>query len=83
MTRWLRKLQAILPYRTYDNIWKIATGQNDDYATRCLLGYPHFKEYYKLVAMDLSKQQELDADLKAIQKDNFIWNLNRAEWRQF
>ena len=53
--------------RTYDNIWKITTGQGDDYATVCLLGYPYFKEHYKLIAIDLSKQYALDADKKAMQ----------------
>ena len=52
--------------RTYDNIKKIATGQGDDYTTGCLLDYQYFEEYYKLIAIDLSKQQKLDTDLKAI-----------------
>ena len=42
--------------RTYDNIRKVATGQGDDYKTGCLLDYPYFKEYYKLIATDSSKQ---------------------------
>ena len=54
--------------RTYDNIRKIATGQDDDYTTRCLLDYLYFKKYYKLIAIDLSKQQKLYADPKAIQQ---------------
>ena len=33
--------------RTYDNIWKISTGQGDDYTTGCLLGYPNFKNVDK------------------------------------
>ena len=45
--------------RTCDNIQKIAVGQGDDYATGCLLDYPYFKEHYKLIVLDLSKQQEL------------------------
>ena len=49
--------------RTYDNIRKITTGQEDDYATGCLLDYHYFKEYYKIIAIDLSKQQALDANL--------------------
>ena len=40
---------------TYDNR-KIATGQGDDYTTGCLLDYPYFKQHYKLIAIDLSKQ---------------------------
>ena len=41
--------------KTYDNIRKIATGQGDDYATGCLLHYPYFQKYYKVIAIDLSK----------------------------
>ena len=53
--------------RTHDNIRKITTGQVNDYATGCLLDYLYFKEYYKMKSIDLSKQQALDADPKAIQ----------------
>ena len=52
--------------KTYDNIRKIATGQGDNYTTGCLLDYPYFKKYYNLIAIDLSKQQKLDVDPKAI-----------------
>ena len=45
----------------------------------CLLDYPYFEEYYKLIAIDLSKQQKLDADPKAIQQINFARNLHRAQ----
>ena len=44
-------------YKTYENIRKIATGQAGDYTTGCLLDYPYFKENYKMIAIDLSKQQ--------------------------
>ena len=60
---------------TYDNIRKIPTGQGDDYKTGCLLVY-YFNNYYKMIAIDLSKQQTLDADLKAIQQINFTANLD-------
>ena len=65
--------------KTYDNIRKIATGQGDDCTIRCLLDYPYFKKYYKLIAIDLSKQQKQDANLKVIQQINFTRNLDRAE----
>ena len=64
---------------TYENIRKIATGQGDDYTTDCLLDYIYFKDYYKMIAVDLSKQQALNADPKAIQQINFTANLNRDE----
>ena len=63
---------------TYENIRKIATGQGDDYTTGCLLDYIYFKNYYKMIVVDLSKQQALDADPKAIQQINFTANLDRA-----
>ena len=44
---------------------------------QCLLDYPYFKKYRKLIAKDLSKQQKLDADPKAIQQINFTRNLER------
>ena len=49
----------------YENIRKIAIGQEDDYATGCLLDYPYFKVSYKMIAVDLSKKQALDADPRA------------------
>ena len=64
--------------KTYDNIRKIATGYGDDYTTGCLLDYSYFKDYYKMIAIDLSKQQALDADPRAIQQINFTANLDRA-----
>ena len=65
--------------KTYENIRKIATGQGDDYATGCLLDYPYFKDHYKMIAIDLSKQQALDADPRAIQQINFMANLDQ-DW---
>ena len=64
--------------KTYKNVRKIATDQGDDYATHCLLDYSYFKDHYKMIAIDLSKQQTLDADPRAIQKINFTANLDRA-----
>ena len=63
---------------TYKNIRKIATGKGDDYTTGCLLDYHYFKENYKMIAIDLSRQNELDADPRAIQQINFTANLDRA-----
>ena len=62
----------------YENIRKIVTGQGDDYITGCLLDCIYFKNYYKMIAVDLSKQQALDADPKAIQQINFTANLDRG-----
>ena len=63
---------------TYKNVRKIAIGGGDNYTTGCLLDDTYFKKYYKMIAIDLSKQQALDADPKAIQQINFAANLDRA-----
>ena len=43
-----------------------------------MLDYSYFKENYKMIAIDLSKQQALDANPRAIQQINFTANLDRA-----
>ena len=65
--------------KTYENINKIATGLGDDYTTCCLLDYSYLKDHYKMIAIDLSKQQALDADPRAIQQINFTANLDSTE----
>ena len=64
--------------KTYENIRKITTGQGDYYTTRCLLDYSYLKNHYKMNAIDLSKQQALDADPRAIQQINFTANLDKT-----
>ena len=55
---------------------KIVTGKGDDYTTGCLLDYQYCKDNYQLIAVDLSKQKELDADPRAIQQIEFYGMLN-------
>ena len=43
-----------------------------------MLDYHYFKENYKIIAIDLSKQQALDADPRAIHQINFTSNLDRT-----
>ena len=57
---------------------KIATSAGDAYTTDRLLDYVYFKNYYKMIAIDLSKQQALDADPRAVQQINFTANLDKA-----
>ena len=61
-----------------ETLEKIATGQGDDYTTGSLLDYPYFKDTYKMIAIDLSKQQALDPDPRANQQMNFTASLDRA-----
>ena len=59
----------------YGELKKIMTGKGEDYTTGSLLDYDYFNKYYKLVAVDLSKQKELDADPRAIQHIEFKYML--------
>ena len=43
------------------------------------MDYDYFKSYHKMIAIDLSKKQALDADPKLIQQINFTRNLARKE----
>ena len=64
--------------KPYENFRKIATGQGYGYTIGCLLDFSYFKDHCKMIAIDLSKQQALDADPRAIQQINFTANLDRA-----
>ena len=64
--------------RRYDNVQKITTVQGDGYTTGCQLDYKYFPNYYKMIAIDLRKQQAFDVDPKAIQQIDFTGNLDRA-----
>ena len=61
--------------KKYDKIGKITTGKGDDYTASCLLDYQYFKNHYQLIAVDLSKQKELNADPRAIQQIEFYGKL--------
>ena len=63
---------------TYENIRKITAGPGDDYTTGCLLNYTYLKKHYKMISIDLSKQQALNADPKAIKQISFTANLDRV-----
>ena len=48
--------------KQYDEVRKVSTGQSEYYTTEYLLDYQYFKGHYRLITVDLSKQNELDAD---------------------
>ena len=54
-----------------DEVRKVSTVQGDGYTTGCLLDYAYFKDNYKLIAVDLSKEKSLDADPRANQQQYF------------
>ena len=59
----------------YRELKKVLIGKGEDYTTGSLLDYDYFLKHYKLVAVDLSKQKELDADPRAIQQIEFKYIL--------
>ena len=59
----------------YRELKKVIIGKGEDYTAGSLLDFNYFKKHYKLVAVDLSKQKELDADPRAIQQIEFKYML--------
>ena len=52
----------------YRELKKVMIGKGEDHTTGSLLDFNYFDKHYKLVAVDLSRQKELDADPRAIQQ---------------
>ena len=65
--------------KRYKEIRKLTTGQGEDYTTGCLLDYDYIKNYYRLIAVDLSGQEQLDADPKTIQQREFVGQLKKLD----
>ena len=59
----------------YRELKKVMIGKVEDYTKGSLLDFNYFDKRYKLVAVDLSKQKELDADPRAIQQIEFKYML--------
>ena len=69
-----------LPIETEEEAYEkiIDITRNNEYTTGNLLDYDYFKKYYKLIAIDLSKQQVLQENEDLIQQINFIGRLENA-----
>ena len=69
-----------LPIKTEEEAYEkvIDISRNNEYTTGNLLDYDYFKKHYKLIAMDLSKQQVLQENEDLIQQINFIGRLTEA-----
>ena len=59
----------------YRELKKVMIGKGEDYTTGSLLNFNYFDKHYKLVAVDLSKQKELDVDPRTIQQTEFKYTL--------
>ena len=60
--------QPINDLITQYEVRKVSTGQGNSYTTGRLLDIAYFSKNYRLIAADLSKQEALDADPRAIQQ---------------
>ena len=69
-----------LPIKTEEEAYEkiIDISRNNEYTTSNLVDYDYFKKYYKLIAIDLSKQQVLQENEDLIQQINFIGRLTEA-----
>ena len=67
-----------LPIKTEEEAYEKIIEMNNEYTTGNLLDYDYFKKYYKLIAIDLSKQQVLQENEDLIQQINFIGKLEEA-----
>ena len=69
-----------LPIKTEEEAYEkiIDISRNNEYTTGNLLEYDYFKKYYKLIAIDLSKQKVLQENEDLIQQINFIGRLEQA-----
>ena len=65
--------------RRYEEIRKLTTRQGEDYTTGRLLAYNQIKNHYRLIAVDLNRRKELDADQKAIQQIEFAEQLKKLD----
>ena len=54
--------------KRYEEIRKLTTGQAEDYTPGSLLDYDYIKCHYRLISVDLSRQNELDSDPNEIQE---------------
>ena len=66
------------PLITIDEVRKVSTEQGDDYTTGCLLDFAYFKDNYRVIASDLSKNKALDTDSRAIQQIIFTGKIKSA-----
>ena len=65
--------------KQYEGTRKLTIGQGEDCTTGRLLDYDYIKIHYKLIAVDLKRQKELDADLKTIQQVEFVVHLENSQ----
>ena len=61
--------------KQYEEVTKLTIGQGEYCTTGCLLDYDYIKIHCRLIAVNLSKQKELDNDPKATKEREFVWQV--------
>ena len=64
--------------RTYNKIQKIASGQGNDYTASCILDCNYCNKYYKMIAIDLGRQQAVGTDPKTVHQIKVINRGNKV-----
>ena len=72
-------IKQLMITKQFDEVRKVSTGQGDDYTTGYLLDLSYFRDNYRVIAVDLSKQKALDAYPRAIQQIVFEGVVGRAD----
>ena len=69
-------------FKKYEELRKVMTESGEDYTTGSLLNYDYWKNYYKLICCDLSKQKVLDSNPKANQQTEFVYKIRDNDENQ-
>ena len=69
-------------FKKYEELRKVMTGKGEDYTTGSLLEYEYWKNNYKLICLDFSKQKVLDTNPRPNQQVEFVYKLgdNDVAW---
>ena len=65
--------------KRYEEIKKLTTAKGEDYTTGCLLDFEHIKYHYRSIAIDLSRQIDLNAGPKVIQQIELFGQLKKLD----
>ena len=66
-------------FKKYEELRKVMTGRGENYTTWSLLDYDYWKNNYKLICCDLSKQKVLDSNPKANQQVEFVYKIGDGD----
>ena len=65
--------------KRYEETREISTGQDEDYIPWCSLDYDYIKNHYRLIAIDFSRQKELNGDTLAIMQIGIVQQLKNVD----